>query len=161
MKVTLTLKRGSFYFLKNVQLFRNVPKEIDLSKVTNVELKGLKLNVRGGTIIASQDFSKYTLPTEDKKTDPAPIVHEIPYEDEATAALNRANGGEAVVVGAPTHVEGGPVKEYAEHEFRDYTNRQLKDKLAELGVETTSTRKEDLIAEVVRALNTPKLPTLE
>lgn len=64
MKVILTLNRGSFYFMKNVHLVRGIPTEVDLSTLDKVELTGLKLNVKGGTILTDKDISDFNTGVE-------------------------------------------------------------------------------------------------
>lgn len=59
MKVTLTLNRGSFYFMKNVHLVRGISTEVDLNTLDKVELAGLKLNVQGGTILTDKDITDF------------------------------------------------------------------------------------------------------
>lgn len=99
MKVTLTLNRGSFYFMKNVHLVKGVPTEVDLGTLDKVELVGLKLNVKGGTILADKDIESFGTdsvqevtttvePVEKVKEETTEVlveeVAEQPVEEEAT-----------------------------------------------------------------------------
>lgn len=66
MKVTLTLNRGSFYFLKNLHLVRDVPTDVDLTTLEAVELAGLKQHVKAGTIVSDKDIEGFELKAEPK-----------------------------------------------------------------------------------------------
>lgn len=73
MKVTLTLNRGSFYFLKNLHLVRDVPTDVDLTTLEAVELTGLKQHVKAGTIVSDKDiegFETKATPSEQSKAEP-------------------------------------------------------------------------------------------
>lgn len=138
MKVTLTLKQGSFYFLKHVHLLRGVPQEVDLTTLEASELTGIKLQVKGGTILADKDIQDFGVaqeievaPLEEQKEQE--IVTEAETEQEVTIE-------EAVEE---------PVQE--EVNYKELSNKQLREKLAELGLEPTSNRKDDLIAQLTEA----------
>ena len=144
MKVKLTLKRGSFYFMKNVHLLREVPAEIDLTALTKVELSGLKLNIKGGTILVDKDISAFGV--EDETTEPLPV----------NGGLEVASGSEVV---EPLLVSEHPLVEDSQTEeeyLRTLSNRELKEKLTELGVEPTSNKKDDLIAQILEASKVPE-----
>ena len=66
MKVTLTLNRGSFYFLKNLHLVRDVPTDVDLTTLEAVELTGLKQHVKAGTIVSDKDIEGFETKVEPK-----------------------------------------------------------------------------------------------
>lgn len=119
MQVTLTLNRGSFYFMKNLHLVRDVPTKVDLSTLDNVELSGLKLNVQAGTILSDKPLD---VPVEVETKVEAPV--EAPVVEQA--------------------------KDEAE-ELKELSNKALKEKLAELGLEPTSNRKDDLVAQILEA----------
>lgn len=73
MKVTLTLNRGSFYFLKNLHLVRDVPTDVDLTTLEAVELTGLKQHVKAGTIVSDKDIEGFEVkatPSEQSKVEP-------------------------------------------------------------------------------------------
>ena len=79
MKVTLTLNRGSFYFMKNVHLVRGTSTEVDLNTLDKVELAGLKLNIKGGTILADKDITDFDLGKDEVLTVELPkVVEEVP-----------------------------------------------------------------------------------
>lgn len=59
MKTELTLKTGAFYFLSSVNLVKGVPSEVDLSSLTQAEVKGIKSYVDAGHIESSKDLSNY------------------------------------------------------------------------------------------------------
>lgn len=124
MQVTLTLNRGSFYFMKNLHLVRDVPTKVDLSTLDNVELSGLKLNVQAGTILSDKplDVSVEAPVVETQQEEVAPV--EAPAVEQA--------------------------KDEAE-ELKELSNKALKEKLAELGLEPTSNRKDDLVAQILEA----------
>lgn len=145
MKVKLTLKRGSFYFMKNVHLLREVPAEVDLTTLTKVELSGLKLNIKGGTILADKDISAFGVECE--TPEPLPVNGE----------LEVASGSEVV---EPLLVSEHPLVEAPQTEeeyLRTLSNRELKEKLTELGVEPTSNKKDDLIAQILEASKVPEV----
>ena len=144
MKVKLTLKRGSFYFMKNVHLLREVPTEVDLTTLTKVELSGLKLNIKGGTILADKDISVFG------------VEYETPEQLPVNGELEVASDSEAV---EPLLVSEHPLVEppqTEEEHLRTLSNRELKEKLTELGVEPTSNRKDDLIAQILEASKVPE-----
>lgn len=85
MKVTLTLNRGSFYFMKNVHLVKGVPTEVDLGTLDKVELVGLKLNVKGGTILAGKDIESFGTDSVQEVTTTVEPVEEV--KEETTEVL--------------------------------------------------------------------------
>ena len=65
MKTTLTLNTGSFYFLSTVNLIKGVAAEVDLSTLSEGELKGVKAYIVSGNISSSEDITDYNAPVEE------------------------------------------------------------------------------------------------
>lgn len=144
MKVKLTLKRGSFYFMKNVHLLREVPTEVDLTTLTKVELSGLKLNIKGGTILADKDISAFGVELE--TPEPLPV----------NGGLEVASSSEVVEPLLTDEHSPTETPQTEEEHLRTLSNKELKEKLTELGVEPTSNRKDDLIAQILEASKVPE-----
>lgn len=145
MKVKLTLNRGSFYFMKNVHLVRNIPTEVDLSTLNNVELTGIKLNVKAGTILSDQPLDEVAPVIETQ-----PVVE--PVQVDETETVEVAEDTEETVEEV-SEVEEPVEKVFTEDDFKELSNKVLKEKLAELGAEPVSNRKEDLVKQLVEVSN--------
>ena len=138
MKVTLTLKQGSFYFLKHVHLLRGVPQEVDLTTLEAPELTGIKLQVKGGTILADKDIQDFGVTQE---------IEVVPLEEpKEQEIVTEAEAEQEVTVEEAVEE---PVQE--EVNYKELSNKKKKKKLAELGLEPTSNRKDDLIAQLTEA----------
>lgn len=124
MKTTLTLKQGSFYFMKNVHLARNTPQEVDLEHLTPVELAGLKMHVRAGVIETSSPIPEEGVSQE------APVANILEEVATSTPSVH-----ERVSLDTPSHLATLTVK-------------QLKAKIEEKGATPSSNRKDDLIAQL-------------
>ena len=77
MKTTLTLNTGSFYFLSTVNLIKGVAAEVDLSTLSEGELKGVKAYIVSGNISSSEDITDYHAPVEEtveQKTEEKEVV---------------------------------------------------------------------------------------
>ena len=60
MKTTLTLNNGTFYFMSNINLVKGIPTEVDLSTLTEKEVRNVKSYVASGYITSSEDLSSYS-----------------------------------------------------------------------------------------------------
>ena len=144
MKTILTLNTGSFYFLSTVNLVRGIPVEVDLSNLTEGELKGIKAYVASGNINSSEDISNYEVRTEDHTDtqEAQPASEDVPpVEEKATEVTPEQEPPSSDEKEA---VEAEPTTE----DHKDYTKMFKKDLKAELdrrGIKTELTRNEDLI----------------
>lgn len=120
MKTTLTLKQGSFYFMKNVHLARNTPQEVDLEHLTPVELAGLKMHVRAGVIESSNSLDGYP-------KDP-PVANILEESPTTTPSVHERASSEVPLA--------------------SLTVKQLKAKIEEKGATPSSNRKDELIAQL-------------
>ena len=139
MKTTLTLNTGSFYFLSTVNLIKGVAAEVDLSTLSEGELKGVKAYIVSGNISSSEDITDYHAPveetveqkTEEKEvTTKQEVTEEVPVKDKKEVQAEEAVASEA------------------ETDKKDYSNmvkKELKAELDKRGIETDLTRNEDLI----------------
>ena len=139
MKTTLTLNTGSFYFLSTVNLIKGVAAEVDLSTLSEGELKGVKAYIVSGNISSSEDITDYHAPveetveqkTEEKEvTTEQEVTEEVPVEDKKEVQAEEA------------------VASKAETDKKDYSKmvkKELKAELDKRGIETDLTRNEDLI----------------
>ena len=139
MKTTLTLNTGSFYFLSTVNLIKGVAAEVDLSTLSEGELKGVKAYIVSGNISSSEDIIDYNAPveetveqkTEEKEvTTEQEVTEEVPVEDKKEVQAEEA------------------VASKAETDKKDYSKmvkKELKAELDKRGIETDLTRNEDLI----------------
>lgn len=129
MKTTLTLKQGSFYFMKNVHLARNTPQEVDLEHLTPVELAGLKMHVRAGVIESSHPIPERVSLSE-RVSQEAPVANILEPSATTTPSVHEKTPSEA-----PSPLGALTVK-------------QLKAKIEEKGATPSSNRKDDLIAQL-------------
>ena len=139
MKTTLTLNTGSFYFLSTVNLIKGVAAEVDLSTLSEGELKGVKAYIVSGNISSSEDITDYHAPveetveqkTEEKEvTTEQEVTEEVPVEDKKEVQAEEA------------------VASKAETDKKDYSKmvkKELKAELDRRGIETDLTKNEDLI----------------
>ena len=139
MKTTLTLNTGSFYFLSTVNLIKGVAAEVDLSTLSEGELKGVKAYIVSGNISSSEDITDYNAPveetveqkTEEKEvTTKQEVTEEVPVEDKKEVQAEEA------------------VASKAETDKKDYSKmvkKELKAELDKRGIETDLTKNEDLI----------------
>ena len=139
MKTTLTLNTGSFYFLSTVNLIKGVAAEVDLSTLSEGELKGVKAYIVSGNISSSEDITDYNAPveetveqkTEEKEvTTEQEVTEEVPVEDKKEVQAEEA------------------VASKAETDKKDYSKmvkKELKAELDKRGIETDLTKNEDLI----------------
>ena len=139
MKTTLTLNTGSFYFLSTVNLIKGVAAEVDLSTLSEGELKGVKAYIVSGNISSSEDITDYHAPveetveqkTEEKEvTTEQEVTEEVPVKDKKEVQAEEA------------------VASKAETDKKDYSKmvkKELKAELDKRGIETDLTRNEDLI----------------
>ena len=104
MKTTLTLNTGSFYFLSTVNLIKGVAAEVDLSTLSEGELKGVKAYIVSGNISSSKDITDYHAPVEEtveQKTEEKEVTikqevtEEVPVKDKKEVQAEEAVASEA------------------------------------------------------------------
>lgn len=139
MKTTLTLNTGSFYFLSTVNLIKGVAAEVDLSTLSEGELKGVKAYIVSGNISSSEDITDYHAPveetveqkTEEKEVTTAQeVTEEVPVKDKKEVQAEEAVASEA---------------ETDKKDYSKMVKKELKAELDKRGIETDLTRNEDLI----------------
>ncbi len=139
MKTTLTLNTGSFYFLSTVNLIKGVAAEVDLSTLSEGELKGVKAYIVSGNISSSEDITDYHAPveetveqkTEEKEvTTKQEVTEEVPVKDKKEVQAEEAVASEA---------------ETNKKDYSKMVKKELKAELDKRGIETDLTRNEDLI----------------
>ena len=139
MKTTLTLNTGSFYFLSTVNLIKGVAAEVDLSTLSEGELKGVKAYIVSGNISSSKDITDYHAPveetveqkTEEKEVTTAQeVTEEVPVKDKKEVQAEEAVASEA---------------ETDKKDYSKMVKKELKAELDKRGIETDLTRNEDLI----------------
>ncbi len=139
MKTTLTLNTGSFYFLSTVNLIKGVAAEVDLSTLSEGELKGVKAYIVSGNISSSKDITDYHAPveetveqkTEEKEvTTKQEVTEEVPVKDKKEVQAEEAVASEA---------------ETNKKDYSKMVKKELKAELDKRGIETDLTRNEDLI----------------
>ena len=139
MKTTLTLNTGSFYFLSTVNLIKGVAAEVDLSTLSEGELKGVKAYIVSGNISSSEDIIDYNAPveetveqkTEEKEVTTAQeVTEEVPVKDKKEVQAEEAVASEA---------------ETDKKDYSKMVKKELKAELDKRGIETDLTRNEDLI----------------
>ena len=139
MKTTLTLNTGSFYFLSTVNLIKGVVAEVDLSTLSEGELKGVKAYIVSGNISSSEDITDYHAPveetaeqkTEEKEvTTKQEVTEEVPVKDKKEVQAEEAVASEA---------------ETNKKDYSKMVKKELKAELDKRGIETDLTRNEDLI----------------
>lgn len=151
MKTNLTLKAGSFYFLSSVNLMRNIAAEVDLSVLTEAELKGLKAYVNAGSIQSSEDISNYNLPcTEELSEAPVEVEEEEAptapeQEEEATQTQPEAPEPEETVEEVEKESEIIHPTDSKEADYEQFTAKELKALVKERDLTTKATSKKDLV----------------
>ena len=139
MKTTLTLNTGSFYFLSTVNLIKGVAAEVDLSTLSEGELKGVKAYIVSGNISSSKDITDYHAPveetveqkTEEKEvTTKQEVTEEVPVKDKKEVQAEEAVASEV---------------ETDKKDYSKIVKKELKAELDKRGIETDLTRNEDLI----------------
>ena len=151
MKTNLTLKAGSFYFLSSVNLMRNIAAEVDLSVLTEAELKGLKAYVNAGSIQSSEDISNYNLPcTEELSEAPVEVEEEEAptapeQEEESTKTQPEAPELEETVEEVEKESEIIHPTDSKEADYEQFTAKELKALVKERDLTTKATSKKDLV----------------
>lgn len=133
MKTTLTLNNGTFYFMSNINLVKGIPAEVDLSTLTEKEVKNVKSYVASGYITSSEDLSSYSA---------NPAVQELEQQIVELQTKQESANQEDKVESKETETKAD-----AEEEV-DYSKMVKKELFAELKkrkIETDLTRNEDLI----------------
>ncbi len=139
MKTTLTLNTGSFYFLSTVNLIKGVAAEVDLSTLSEGELKGVKAYIVSGNISSSEDITDYHAPveetveqkTEEKEvTTEKEVTEEVPVKDKKDVQAEEAEASKV---------------ETDKKDYSKMVKKELKAELDKRGIETDLTRNEDLI----------------
>lgn len=139
MKTTLTLNTGSFYFLSTVNLIKGVAAEVDLSTLSEGELKGVKAYIVSGNISSSKDITDYHAPveetveqkTEEKEvTTEKEVTEEVPVKDKKDVQAEEAEASKV---------------ETDKKDYSKMVKKELKAELDKRGIETDLTRNEDLI----------------
>lgn len=133
MKTTLTLNNGTFYFMSNINLVKGIPAEVDLSALTEKEVRNVKSYVASGYITSSEDLSSYSA---------NPAVQELEQQIVELQTKQESANQEDKVESKETETKAD-----AEEEV-DYSKMVKKELFAELKkrkIETDLTRNEDLI----------------
>ena len=134
MKTTLTLNNGTFYFMSNINLVKGIPAEVDLSTLTEKEIRNVKSYVASGYITSSEDLSSYS-------TNPA--VQELEQQIvELQTKQESADQEDKVESKADAEEE---VKEATETDYSKMVKKELFAELKKRKIETDLTRNEDLI----------------
>ena len=139
MKTTLTLNNGTFYFMSNINLVKGIPAEVDLSTLTEKEVRNVKSYVASGYITSSEDLSSYSA---------NPAVQELEQQIvELQTKQESANQEDKVgSKKAETKVDvKEEVKETAEIDYSKMVKKELFAELKKRKIETDLTRNEDLI----------------
>ena len=136
MKTTLTLNNGTFYFMSNINLVKGIPTEVDLSTLTEKEVKNVKSYVASGYITSSEDLSSY----------PAnPAVQELEQQI-VELQTKQESADQKDKVKAETKADAKEeVKEAAETDYSKMVKKELFAELKKRKIETDLTRNEDLI----------------
>ena len=136
MKTTLTLNNGTFYFMSNINLVKGIPAEVDLSTLTEKEVRNVKSYVASGYITSSEDLSSYS---------GNPIVQELEQQIvELQTKQESANQEDKVKAETKADAEE-EVKEAAETDYSKMVKKELFAELKKRKIETDLTRNEDLI----------------
>ena len=134
MKTTLTLNNGTFYFMSNINLVKGIPAEVDLSALTEKEVRNVKSYVASGYITSSEDLSSYSA---------NPAVQELEQQIvELQTKQESANQEDKAETKADAKEE---VKEAAETDYSKMVKKELFAELKKRKIETDLTRNEDLI----------------
>ena len=132
MKTTLTLNNGTFYFMSNINLVKGIPAEVDLSTLTEKEVKNVKSYVASGYITSSEDLSSYSA---------NPAVQELEQQI-VELQTKQESADQEDKVKTETKVDA---KEDAETDYSKMVKKELFAELKKRKIETDLTRNEDLI----------------
>ena len=136
MKTTLTLNNGTFYFMSNINLVKGIPAEVDLSTLTEKEVKNVKSYVASGYITSSEDLSSYSA---------NPAVQELEQQI-VELQTKQESADQEDKVKTETKVDAKEeVKEAAETDYSKMVKKELFAELKKRKIETDLTRNEDLI----------------
>ena len=134
MKTTLTLNNGTFYFMSDINLVKGIPAEVDLSTLTDKEVRNVKSYVASGYITSSEDLSSYSA---------NPVVQELEQQIvELQTKQESADQEDKVETKADAKEE---VKEAVETDYSKMVKKELFAELKKRKIETDLTRNEDLI----------------
>ena len=134
MKTTLTLNNGTFYFMSDINLVKGIPAEVDLSALTEKEVRNVKSYVASGYITSSEDLSSYSA---------NPVVQELEQQIvELQTKQESADQEDKVETKADAKEE---VKEAVETDYSKMVKKELFAELKKRKIETDLTRNEDLI----------------
>ena len=139
MKTTLTLNNGTFYFMSNINLVKGIPAEVDLSTLTEKEVKNVKSYVASGYITSSEDLSSYST---------NPVVQELEQQIVKLQTKQESADQEDTVESKKAETKADAKEEVKETAETDYSKMVKKELFAELKkrkIETDLTRNEDLI----------------
>ena len=136
MKTTLTLNNGTFYFMSNINLVKGIPTEVDLSTLTEKEVKNVKSYVASGYITSSEDLSSYSA---------NPIVQELEQQIVELQTKQESADQEDKVKAETKADAKEEVKEAAETDYSKMVKKELFAELKKRKIETDLTRNEDLI----------------
>ena len=132
MKTTLTLNNGTFYFMSNINLVKGIPAEVDLSTLTEKEVKNVKSYVASGYITSSEDLSSYSA---------NPAVQELEQQI-VELQTKQESADQEDKVKTETKADA---KEAAETDYSKMVKKELFAELKKRKIETDLTRNEDLI----------------
>ena len=130
MKTTLTLNNGTFYFMSNINLVKGIPAEVDLSALTEKEVRNVKSYVASGYITSSEDLSSYSANPAVQELEQQ--IVELQTKQESADQENKVDAKEEV-------------KEAAETDYSKMVKKELFAELKKRKIETDLTRNEDLI----------------
>ena len=136
MKTTLTLNNGTFYFMSDINLVKGIPAEVDLTTLTEKEVRNVKSYVASGYITSSEDLSSYSA---------NPVVQELEQQIiELQTKPESADQEDKVKAETKADAEE-EVKEAAETDYSKMVKKELFAELKKRKIETDLTRNEDLI----------------
>ena len=136
MKTTLTLNNGTFYFMSNINLVKGIPTEVDLSTLTEKEVRNVKSYVASGYITSSEDLSSYSA---------NPVVQELEQQIVELQTKQESADQEDKVKAETKADAEEEVKEAAETDYSKMVKKELFAELKKRKIETDLTRNEDLI----------------
>ena len=136
MKTTLTLNNGTFYFMSNINLVKGIPAEVDLSALTEKEVRNVKSYVASGYITSSEDLSSYSA---------NPAVQELEQQIVELQTKQESADQEDKVKAETKADAKEEVKEAAETDYSKMVKKELFAELKKRKIETDLTRNEDLI----------------
>ena len=139
MKTTLTLNNGTFYFMSNINLVKGIPAEVDLSALTEKEVRNVKSYVASGYITSSEDLSSYSANPAVQELEQQ--IVELQTKQESADQEDKV-GSKKAETKADAKEE---VKETAEIDYSKMVKKELFAELKKRKIETDLTRNEDLI----------------